>query len=97
MASLLPILGYSVIPVLAATTGAAATAWRKPGGRVASMVQQLAASVVFAAVTGELLPDTLHDKGEVMLVILGAAAGVTLMLLIGPSRSGSVSPSAWLL
>ena len=71
MASLLPILGYSVIPVVAATVGAAATVWCKPGGRVTSMVQHLAAGVVFAAAAGELLPDMLHDKGAVMPVILG--------------------------
>ena len=82
MASLLPVLGYSAIPVLAATIGAAATVWRKPGGQVTSIVQHFAAGVVFAAAAGELLPDMLHDKGAVTPVILGAAAGVALMLAI---------------
>ena len=82
MASMITILGYSVIPVLAATAGAAATVWRKLGGRVTSMVQHLAAGVVFAAAAGELLPDMLHDKGAITPVILGAAAGVALMLAI---------------
>ena len=82
MASLLPVLGYSAIPVLAATVGAAATVWRKPGGQLTSIVQHFAAGVVFAAAAGELLPDMLHDKGAVAPVILGAAAGVALMLAI---------------
>ena len=82
MASLLPVLGYSAIPVLAATIGAAATVWRKPGAQLTSIVQHFAAGVVFAAAAGELLPDMLHDKGAVAPVILGAAAGVALMLAI---------------
>ena len=68
--------------MLAAAAGAAATAWRKPGARLTSVVQHFAAGVVFAAAAGELLPDMLHDKGAVAPIILGALAGVALMLAI---------------
>ena len=66
MASLLPVLGYSVIPVLPATIGAAATVWRKPGGQVTSVVQHFAAGVVLAR------------AGVALLLPLGAAAGMFL-------------------
>lgn len=82
MGSLLTVLGYSAIPVLAATVGGAATVWRKPGDKLQSMVQHFAAGVVFAAAAGELLPDMLHDKGAIVPVVLGAVAGIALMLAI---------------
>ena len=82
MASLLPVLGYSAIPVLAATIGGAVTAWRKPGPLVQGAVQHFAAGVVFAAAAGELLPDMLHDKGAFLAIVIGAAAGVAAMLAI---------------
>jgi len=82
VASLLPVLGYSAIPVLAATIGGAVTAWRKPGQRMQSAVQHFAAGVVFAAAAGELLPDMLRDKGAFLAIVIGAAAGVAAMLAI---------------
>lgn len=83
MSGLLTVLGYSAIPVAAATLGGALTAWRKPGDRVQSTVQHFAAGVVFAAVAAELLPDMLHGKGNGILpIVLGATAGVALMLAI---------------
>lgn len=82
MASLLPVLGYSAIPVLAATIGGAVTAWRKPGQLVQGAVQHFAAGVVFAAAAGELLPDMLHDKGAFLAIVIGAGAGVAAMLAI---------------
>lgn len=82
MPSLLSVLGYSAIPVAAATLGGAVTAWRKPGPLVQGAVQHLAAGVVFAAAAGELLPDMLHDKGAVLAVLIGATIGVAVMLAI---------------
>ena len=93
MESLLPVLGYGAIPVLAATLGGALTAWRTPGERVQGMVQHFAAGVVFAAAAGELLPDMLRDRGGVLPVVLGAAAGVALMLALraASKRVGEVT------
>ena len=82
MASLLPVLGYGAIPVLAATIGGAITAWRKPGPLVQGAVQHFAAGVVFAAAAGELLPDMLHDKDAFLAMAIGAAAGIAAMLAI---------------
>ena len=82
MSNFLTVLGYSVIPVLAATAGGAAAAWRKPGERLQSVVQHFAAGIVFAAAAGELLPDMVHDKGAIVPVVLGATAGVAVMLAI---------------
>ena len=79
---LLPVLGYSAIPVVATVAGGAVTVWRKPGDQVQGMVQHFAAGVVFAAAAGELLPDMLHDKGAILPVLLGAFAGLALMLAI---------------
>ena len=80
MNGLLGVLGYSAIPVLAATLGGALTAWRRPGERLQGMVQHFAAGVVFAAAAGELLPDMLRDKGAILAILVGALAGVALML-----------------
>jgi ZIP family zinc transporter len=71
----------TVIPVLAATFGAAVTSWKRPPPQMASAVQHFAAGVVFAAAAGEILPDLKH-AGAAWPVLIGGSAGVAAMLVI---------------
>ena len=88
------VLTYVLVPAVATVLGGIAAAFRAPGERLRSVLQHLAAGVVFAAVAGELLPKIMHE-GAPLPAILGFAAGVALMLGIkrlaeggGPSPAG---------
>lgn len=70
-----------LFPVLAAATGAALAAVRRPGAKLPSGIQQFAAGVVFAAVAGEILPD-LARQGRLPAVVLGLTVGVSLLLAL---------------
>jgi zinc transporter, ZIP family len=72
---------YSLAPVAGMVAGGAAAAWWQPGGRVRSYIQHLAAGVVFAAVSVEVLPDVMHRRGPLAAGI-GFAFGVAAMLAI---------------
>lgn len=73
------ILSYALIPVLATSAGSVVAAYRPPGPRFRSAVQHFAAGVVFAAVAGELLPEAMHDRAPIPIII-GFAVGVLTML-----------------
>ena len=74
-------LWYTLIPVAAATLGAAVAAYRRPGASAVSAIQHFAAGVVFAAAAGEILPDVKHG-GYVVPIAIGGAVGIAVMLLV---------------
>lgn len=71
----------TVIPVLATMAGAAFALWRRPGAMFTAAVQHLAAGVVFATASAELLPDILHSAGP-LTTLIGGGAGILVMLAI---------------
>lgn len=77
--SLLGLLAYALVPTLALVLGGVVAAYRPPRPKLRSLLQHLAAGVVFAAVAGELLPQELEEHRP-LPVVLGFAAGVGLML-----------------
>jgi hypothetical protein len=54
----------TLVPVIAATSGAAAAVFARPGPSIVSAVQHLAAGVVFAAAAAEILPDLINGPGR---------------------------------
>lgn len=74
-------LAFTLIPMIAAVLGAAATVWRRPGPVLVSALQHFAAGVVFAAAAGEILPDLKH-AGSPWPVLLGGSIGIAAMLVI---------------
>jgi ZIP family zinc transporter len=67
------------VPAAALLAGAAAGLWRRPGPRLRSACQHLAAGIIFAAVATELVPPMVRGPSWIA-VGLGFAAGVILML-----------------
>lgn len=72
-------IAFTIIPVLAVLIGAIIAVWRRPGPKLTSAIQHLAAGVVFAAAATEILPDVMHGKAP-LATMLGGAAGVMVML-----------------
>ncbi|MDQ0470689.1 transporter [Labrys wisconsinensis] len=72
----------ALVPVVAAVIGAAVATRLRPGPVVVSAIQHFAAGVVFAAAAGEILPDVMHG-GSPVATVVGGAAGVAAMLLVG--------------
>lgn len=70
-----------MIPVATAIVRAAYTTWRRPPDAIISAIQHFAAGVIFAAAAAEILPDIRHSGG-VLPLLIGAAAGVAVMMLI---------------
>lgn len=70
---------YLLLPVGAIIAGGFIATLRTPNPRVQSIVQHLAAGVVFAAVAVELLPAELNEHQPLPLIV-GFGAGVALML-----------------
>jgi ZIP family zinc transporter len=73
------VLGFALIPALAATVGAAIAVFRRPGPKLRSILQHFAAGVVFSVVAVELLPDIMKAHNAVATAI-GFALGVVTML-----------------
>ena len=78
--SLLRVVGFTLVPVLAAVVGGTIAVVRPPSRQVRSYIQHFAAGVVFAAVASELLPDVREQAPRV--VAIGFALGVGLMLAV---------------
>ena len=72
---------YALLPAGAAVAGATLAVLRPLGPQVRSMIQHLAAGVVFAVVAGELMPE-LRDLHAVGDVAVGFGLGVVVMLVI---------------
>lgn len=77
--TIINVLTYAPIPIGATLLGGVIAAVRTPSARVRSMVQHIAAGVVFAATAGELLPELMHARQPVATVF-GFVLGVALML-----------------
>ncbi|AUC94517.1 transporter [Bradyrhizobium sp. SK17] len=72
---------YTLIPAAAVVLGAVAAVNIRPGPRIVSAIQHLAAGVVFAAAAGEILPDLMHRNAPVATVVGGGIA-LAVMLAI---------------
>lgn len=81
----LTVLLYTILPVVAAIAGGAAAAYWPPSDRFRSVVQHLAAGVVFAAAAAELLPDVIHANAP-WATLVGAVAGVLAMIALEQSE-----------
>ena len=86
------------VPVVTATVGGVAAAYRPPAAKLQSGVQHFAAGLVFAAAATELVPDLSHEHHRIAIVV-GFAIGLGLMLAVEylPARmarpSGVDSPT----
>lgn len=92
----MPAIAYTLIPLAALALGAIATTIGKPGPRLRSGIQHIAAGVVFAAAASEILPDVKHG-GPLLAVIIGALAGIAAMLAIkaiGARMAGPIGLAA---
>jgi zinc transporter, ZIP family len=85
------LLSYMLAPIAALLVGALVAAFRPPGPRLRSYTHHLAAGVVFAALTTEILPEMMAGKQNALDVILGFSAGVVLMLLIRHFTEGDAA------
>lgn len=88
------ILTATLVPWLALALGAFASSYRTPGPALSSVVQHLAAGVVFAAAATEVMPNVQHG-GSLGAIGLGGFAGLALMFLI--KEAGSRLPGKWAL
>ncbi len=89
VASLLHVLSYTLFPLVAMVAGSTFAAFRPPSPRIRSDTQHLAAGVVFAALTGEVLPQLTHSHPAPLDVIAGFAVGVAAMLGMRRLTEGS--------
>ena len=71
---------FTLPAVAAAGVGAVLATLRPPGERLTSVIQHLAAGIVFAATALELLPQ--ERKQAAVPVVIGFAVGLGLMLLV---------------
>ena len=69
------------VPVLTATAGGVAAAYRPPPAKLRSGVQHFAAGLVFAAAATELVPDLSHEHHRIAIVV-GFALGLAVMLAV---------------
>ncbi len=82
MNSLPNVLMLLLAPAIAVVAGGALAAFRSPSRSMRSLLQHLAAGVVFAAAANEVLPQITHAQTTPLDVIAGFAIGVASMLLL---------------
>lgn len=82
MTSVVSVLGFVAVPVATSVTGAVVAAYKPAGEKIRGIVQHLAAGLVFAAASLELLPDLVREHSQAGAVI-GFDTGVAVMLLLG--------------
>ena len=73
------VLGFVTFPVATAAGGSAVAAWRPPGAWTRSAVQHIAAGLIFAAASLELLPDLVRQHNSTGIFI-GSTLGIAAML-----------------
>lgn len=78
---MLTALLHTIVPVAAALLGAMVTAWYPPSAWTRSLVQHLAAGVVFAAAAVEILPDVLRANAP-LPTLVGSVLGIAAMVLL---------------
>jgi ZIP family zinc transporter len=76
------VLGFVAVPVVTTIGGSVVAARRPAGESVRNVVQHVAAGLVFAAASLELLPDLVNEHSKTGTVI-GFVVGVALMLTLG--------------
>ena len=77
----LDIVGFALIPAAALAGGGMLAIWKTPSARLGSAIQHLAAGVLFAALSTELLPDLVHRRLP-WVTLAGFSAGVLAMLAV---------------
>jgi ZIP family zinc transporter len=77
----LDIVAFALIPAAALAGGAALAIWKTPSARLGSAIQHLAAGVLFAALSTELLPDLVHRRLP-WVTLAGFSLGVLAMLAV---------------
>lgn len=75
------VLRFTLIPAGATILGGVGAAFFRPGAHLRSIVQHLAAGVVFAAAATELLPDII-SRHQPLEVAIGFGLGLGVMLLV---------------
>lgn len=88
--------GVALVPVAVMVFGAGIAMVRRPGPVLTSIVQHLAAGVVFAAAAGEILPGLKH-AGAAVPILVGGVTGTAAMLAIkqlGRRAAGPVGLAA---
>ncbi len=73
---------FAFIPVASALAGACIAVLRPPSPAFRSLIQHLAAGVVFSVVAVELLPDITRQHGAYTAVAIGFLLGVSAMLAL---------------
>lgn len=81
MTSILDIIIYALLPVVAIIIGGCAGLIKKPSGAFTSSVLHFAAGVVFSVVAVELLPDIIKQHAP-LEVGIGFGLGIATMLLV---------------
>ncbi len=82
MGSLPSVLLLLLAPAIAVLAGGTLAALRAPSRAMQSLLQHLAAGVVFAAAANEVLPEITHAQSTPLDVIVGFAVGVASMLML---------------
>lgn len=77
----LDIIAFALIPAAALAGGGALAIWKTPSARLGSVIQHLAAGVLFAALATELLPDLVHRRLP-WVTLAGFSVGVLSMLAV---------------
>lgn len=88
-------ISYTVLPVMAVMIGSIVAVWRRPGDTAISGLQHLAAGVVFAATSVEILPQVMHEKSP-GATLLGGALGILVMLSLKALEERVKGPVAML-
>ena len=80
MPLIVQLLLYALVPSVAIFSGGVIASYKPLSKKAQSLVQHIAAGVVFAALVGEVLPDLTSSHPNPLLIIAGFAFGVILML-----------------
>jgi zinc transporter, ZIP family len=94
MTELPNVLSYTLIPVAAMLIGSTFAALRPPSDRLRSNTQHFAAGVVFAALSGEVLPQLMQGHPAPIDVAIGFALGVGTMLGVRHLTEGTGTANA---
>ena len=73
---------WIVVPAIAVLIPGLLTLFMRPGPRLTSAMQHLAAGLIMAAVTVELVPETLKDVDSTWPAIAGYVAGLVMVFAI---------------
>ncbi|MCJ8167611.1 transporter [Pontibacter sp. E15-1] len=79
--SILSLLFYTSIPAMVLIIGGVLSTFYAPGPTLRSVILHFAAGVVFSVVSLELLPDIMHEK-DPLDVVIGFVLGIGVMLLL---------------